>query len=181
MISASDDLAARFSSFEVEAFRLETLDDYGQSGNSDAYRAFLAGEPKPEGYNAAWLKTVRRATESGKRMLRVHVLSRPLTPYLRYELGWGYLTNMAAGEEFFILDTTDRPNPLAGAPDFWLFDGRDPVVLNYDEAGAFLGPAFRPATEASAGEVESEFTTYRKVALAQSVPFTKWWEKHGTE
>jgi hypothetical protein len=181
VISASNDLAARFSSFESEAFRLETLDDYGQSGNSEAYRAFLAGAPKPEGYNAAWLETVRRATESGKRMLRVHIVSRPLTPYLRYELGWGYLTNMTAGEEFFILDTTDRSNPLEGVPDFWLFDGREPVVLKYDEAGAFLGPTFLPAKDALPAGTEFEFATYRSVALAQSVPFSEWWEKHGTE
>ncbi|MFJ4844176.1 MULTISPECIES: DUF6879 family protein [unclassified Streptomyces] len=181
MISASDNLAARFSSFESAAFRLETLDDYGKSDDSAAYRAFLAGEPKPEDYNAAWLETVRRATESGKHMKRVHIVSRPLTPYLRYELGWGYLTNMTAGEEFFILDTTDRPNPLEGVPDFWLFDGCEPVVLNYDKAGAFLGPTFLPAKDELPTEAEFEFATHRDIALAQSVPFPEWWEEHGAE
>lgn len=110
MISASSDLAARFSTFEGEAFRL-VLDDYSNSGNPAACQTFLAGEAKPADHNAAWLDTVRRATESGKRMVRVHILSCPLTPYLRHELGWGYLTNMTAGEEFHILDVTDRPNP----------------------------------------------------------------------
>lgn len=37
---------------------------------------------------------------------------RPLSDYLRFELGWGYRKNMSGGEEFFILDVTDRPNPL---------------------------------------------------------------------
>ncbi|AOP49999.1 DUF6879 family protein [Streptomyces lydicus] len=179
MISASNDLAARFSTFQEEAFRLETLDDYSNSGNPAAFRAFLAGEPKPADYNAGWLETVRTATESGKRMVRVHVLSRPLTPYLRYELSWGYQTNMMAGEEFHILDTTDRPNPLEGVPDFWLFDGREPVVLNYDENGAFTGPTFVPAPGALPTGEQSEYATYRSVALAMSVPFTEWWGKHG--
>jgi hypothetical protein len=57
---------------------------------------------------------VADATRAGKRMYRVHVLSRPLTDYLRFELGWGFRRNMAAGEEFFILDTTDRENPIPG-------------------------------------------------------------------
>ncbi|MFJ4549166.1 DUF6879 family protein [Streptomyces sp. NPDC088817] len=179
MISASNDLAARFSTFQEEAFRLETLDDYSNSGNPAAFRSFLAGEPKPADYNAGWLETVSKATESGKRMVRVHVLSRPLTPYLRYELSWGYQTNMTAGEEFHILDTTDRPNPLEGVPDFWLFDGREPVVLNYDENGAFTGPTFVPAPGALPTGEESEYATYRSVALAMSVPFTEWWGKHG--
>ncbi|MGW7429628.1 DUF6879 family protein [Streptomyces sp. NPDC054861] len=180
MISASNDLAARFSTFQEEAFRLETLDDYSNSGNPAAFRAFLAGEPKPEDYNAGWLETVRKATESAKRMVRVHILSRPLTPYLRYELGWGYQTNMTAGEEFHILDTTDRPNPLEGVPDFWLFDGREPVVLNYDENGAFTGPTFVPAQVALPTGDEFEYATHRSVALAMSVPLAEWWEKHGT-
>ena len=66
MISASNDLAARFSTFQEEAFRLETLDDYSNSGNPAAFRAFLAGETKPADYNAEWLETVRKATESGR-------------------------------------------------------------------------------------------------------------------
>lgn len=148
MFSASNDLAARFSTFQEEAFRLETLDDYSNSGNPAAFRAFLAGETKPADYNADWLETVRKATESGKRMVRVHVLSRPLTPYLRYELSWGYQTNMTAGEEFHILDTTVRPNPLEGVPDFWLFDGREPVVLNFK--AEYLAVARAQATEATA-------------------------------
>ncbi|MFD9823177.1 DUF6879 family protein [Streptomyces violascens] len=88
---------------------------------------------------------------------------------------------MTAGEEFHILDVTDRPNPLQGVSAFWLFDGREPVILNYDENGAFTGPTFVPAaTPLPTGE-EFEYATYRSVALAMSVPFTEWWEKHGTE
>src|SRR5690349_381463 len=112
-----------FGTFAVEAFRLETLDDYSQSGGIEAFHAFLAGEEQPDDYkNAGWVKTVAAATKAGKRMYRVHILSRPLTPYLRFELGWGYQRNAEAGEEFFILDTTVRENPLPDAPDFWMFD-----------------------------------------------------------
>ncbi|MGW7028165.1 DUF6879 family protein [Streptomyces xanthophaeus] len=179
MISASNDLAARFSTFQEEAFRLETLDDYSNSGNPAAFRSFLAGEPKPEDYNAGWLETVSKATESGKRMVRVHILSRPLTPYLRYELSWGYRTNMTAGEEFHILDITDRENPLFGVPDFWLFDSREPVVLNYDDNGAFTGPTFFAAPRELLIPEESPYAGYRDTALASSVPFTEWWAKYG--
>ncbi|WP_410468997.1 DUF6879 family protein [Streptomyces sp. G-5] len=57
-------------------------------------QAFLAGEPQPEDFAVnPWMTTVRNATESGKRMYRVHIVTRPLTDYLRYELGWGYHRN----------------------------------------------------------------------------------------
>ena len=163
-----------FRSLEREAFRLETLDDYSQSGGVDAYRAFLAGEPQPELYkSAAWVRTVRNATEAGKRMYRVHIVSRPLTDYLRFELGWGYVRNQEAGEEFYILDTTEQPNPLAGVPDFWMFDESFAVTMRYNGAGKFLGADLEPDV--------SKWIERRDTALASAIPFPAWWEQHSSE
>lgn len=173
MTSSSKSIGELFDTFEHEAFRLETLDDYGKSGNVDAYEAFRAGLPQPPDYNARWVGEVRSHTGKGKRIYRVHVLSRPLTPYLRFELGWGYVKNMTGGEEFFILDTTDKPNPLAGVADFWLFDETTPLVLRYDEAGAVT------SRETLAGDRAHEFIGYRDTALAHAEPFPDWWAKHG--
>lgn len=173
MISSSSSLTEQLKTFEREAFRLEILDEYNIPASAENLRAFLAGEPQPVDYNRGWVETVRAATQAGKRMYRVHIVSRPLTDYLRYELGWGYVKNMTGGEEFFILDTTDKPNPLPAAPDFWLFDEKKPVVMEYDESGAFLGPDFLPEEKAA------EFIRYRDTALAHSEPFSSWWANHG--
>ena len=88
---------------------MEALDDYSQSGEVEAYRAFLVGEEQPESYRVAdWLTTVGNSTRAGKRVYRAPVLSHPL-------------------EEFFILDTTESQNPTPDAPDFWLYLGSDIV------------------------------------------------------
>ncbi|MFI8358800.1 DUF6879 family protein [Streptomyces sp. NPDC085612] len=170
---APKNLGELFDTFELEAFRLETLDDYSKSGSTDAYGAFLAGEAQPSDYNEAWVSELRSHTSKGKRIYRVHVLSRPLTPYLRFELGWGYRKNMTGGEEFFILDTTDRHNPLEGVPDFWLMDNLTPGVMNYSGDGAFLGADILPEERAG------EFRAYRDTAMAHAVDFSEWWAKHG--
>ncbi|MFF7010208.1 DUF6879 family protein [Streptomyces fimicarius] len=163
-----------FDDFEREAFRLETLDDYGKSGGVEAYEAFLAGEPQPADYQTAdWMTTVGDAVRSGKRMYRVHILARPLTDYLRFELSWGYRRNMTAGEEFFILDVTDREHPMPDAPDFWLFDERVAGVMEYDSEGRFLG------SELVEGDQVSRLLAYRDTAMAQAVPFSDWWAKYG--
>ncbi|MEU9789823.1 DUF6879 family protein [Streptomyces sparsogenes] len=165
-----------FEEFEREAFRLETLDNYNIPRAADDFRAFLAGEEQPESFrNSPWVTTVRNATESGKRMYRVHILSRPLTDYLRYELGWGYHRNAAAGEEFFILDTTGQENPLEGVPDFWLYDNATVNVMHYDETAAFTGSEVLPE------EQTPKFITYRNKALSLAQPFPEWWAKYGTE
>ncbi|MGA5008524.1 DUF6879 family protein [Streptomyces koyangensis] len=173
MKSSSNSLGDLFDSFQHEAFRLETLDDYSRSGNVTAYHAYLAGEPQPAGYNAGWVDEVRSHTEKGKRIYRVHILSRPLTEYLRFELGWGYRKNMAGGEEFFILDVTGKPNPLAGVPDFWCFDSDSVAVMNYDDAGKY------PGSDVLEPERAAEFTRYRDMALTHAEPFTAWWAEHG--
>ncbi|MBB1252715.1 DUF6879 family protein [Streptomyces alkaliterrae] len=172
-MGSSKSLSDLFDSFEREAFRLETLDDYSKSGSVEAYEAFLAGEGKPEGYNADWVSEVSGHVSEGKRIYRVHILSRPLTPYLRFELSWGYRTNMLGGEEFFILDTTEQPNPLEGVEDFWLFDDTAVGVLRYDNAGTFLEAEVLPDAQAA------EFIAHRDTALDHAQPFTEWWDKYG--
>ncbi|GAA2020873.1 hypothetical protein GCM10009839_17120 [Catenulispora yoronensis] len=172
MISAKE-FGALFGTFDREAFRLETLDDYSGSTSAEKMRAYHAGEPKPEDYNAPWLETIRRNTIAGRRMYRVHVLARPLTDYLRYELEWGYFTNQTAGEEFFILDVTERSNPLAGVPDFWMFDHSSVVSMTYDAAGGFISGEREP----DAGK----WIEWRDLALSHAEPFTSWWKQHGTE
>ncbi|MEU9073082.1 DUF6879 family protein [Kitasatospora sp. NPDC004745] len=173
MTISRDAFGALFESFQQEAFRLETLDDYGNSGNVDAYRAFLAGEPQPSGYNSEWLAKVRRNTDAGRRMYRVHALTRPLTPYLQFELGWGYRANAAAGEEFFILDVTGRSNPIDGCPDFWMFDESTAFSMAYDGEGRFIGADEEPDVK--------QWIHWRDTALRQAEPFADWWERHGSQ
>ncbi|MFJ7588814.1 DUF6879 family protein [Streptomyces sp. NPDC097617] len=166
-------LGELFDTFEQEAFRLEMLDDYSKSGNTQAYEAFLDDEPQPADYNEDWVSELLSHTSRGKRIYRVHILSRPLTSYLRFELGWGYQKNATGGEEFFILDVTGKPNPLEGVPDFWLMDNATPGVMNYSGDGSFLGVEILPAERAD------EFRAYRDTAMSHAVAFSEWWAKHG--
>ncbi|GGY66443.1 hypothetical protein GCM10010300_07200 [Streptomyces olivaceoviridis] len=99
--------------------------------------------------------------------------SRSLTDYLRFELSWGYRRNMTVGEEFFILDITERDNPIPDAPDFWMFDDRAVGVMAYDGTGKYLGSEFLSDEDRLA-----DFRYYRNTALAHAVPFTDWWAQH---
>ncbi|MFE4397091.1 MULTISPECIES: DUF6879 family protein [Streptomycetaceae] len=173
MSISGEDFENLFSTFQREAFRLETLDDYSGSSNAASLRAFLDGEPQPADYNQEWVDEVRANTAGGKRMYRVHILSRPLTPYLRFELGWGYTKNATAGEEFFILDTTDQPNPLDGVPDFWVFDESTVITMRYGDGGTFVDADRESTTEKWLG--------YRDLALSRAVPFAERWARHGSE
>jgi hypothetical protein len=132
--------AGLFTSFGASAFRLETLPEYRVESEAAEFDLFLRGKPLPPDGNEAWCRIVAAATGAGKRMQRVHVVPRRLTPYLRFEIDWGYLYSAEAGEEIGLL-VHDQPGHLFGewpVHDFWVFDDRTYVRMRYDEDGRFL-------------------------------------------
>lgn len=90
---------AVFDRVQRSAFRLETLPRYAGDEGAE-FAAFLAGHPLPERptRTVPWLRRVADTTAAGVRWRRVHVLSRPLTDYLRFEMV-SYKANVDAGEE----------------------------------------------------------------------------------
>jgi hypothetical protein len=142
--------------FTRSAFRLEGQPQY--LGTSDAaLQAFLEGRPLPLAERPAkqqWIQLVAAATAAGKHLSRVHVVSRPLSPYLEYELAV-YPENEDAGEEIRIADRSEHPELASLTRDFWLLDAETsrPSVLwlDYDTDGRFVGQEHtsRPADVAA--------------------------------
>ncbi|MGW4412405.1 DUF6879 family protein [Nonomuraea sp. NPDC004702] len=169
----SEDFGELFSSYQREAFRLETLDTYTIPEERLSFRDFLAGKAQPEAHkNDPWVDVVKGNIDSGKRMYRVHIAKRPLSDYLRYEMAWGYHRNQQAGEECYVLDITNRHNPLDGVPDFWMFDSAIVVIMQYDIVGAFLG-----AELASPGDL-NKYVSYRDAAISNAQSFKEFWERY---
>jgi hypothetical protein len=162
----ADDLGKLFTSFRSSAFRLETRSVYSvdEDEEREAFRAFLSGRPRPVlAQDRGWPKLVASACAAGKRMQRVRLVTLPLSDYLRFELSWGYPSNVAAGEDIRILPV------VGGAPDgvmehdYWLFDDATVVRLEYDARGRFLGVA--------AADDPAPYRRCRELAMARAVPF----------
>jgi len=160
-----DAWAAYFRDFQHSAFRLELLPQYLVEPEHDSFAAFLAGEPMPEGHNADWHATIRANTTAGKIMSRVHVVTQPLSDYLRFEFQWGYVGNAGAGEDIRILDLSRTPDPGLPDTDFWLFDEKAVVAMLYEDDGTQIGRELLDVDPA-------EFIRYRDLALAAAVPFS---------
>jgi hypothetical protein len=173
-VISPEEFGKLFESFDREAFRLETLDYYDTPGTRIGLPAFLAGEEEPEEFrNSPWVTTVANAVQAGKRMYRVHVVTTPLTDYLRFEMAWGYHRNVKAGEEVFILDHADNPVPGLPEHDFWIFDERTIVRMFYDPQGAYEGAEILPAHHLA------EYVRYRDLAMKHAEPFASFWERYG--
>ena len=74
-----------FDGFQREAFRLESLQVYDMASEQAEYDHFLATGELHIPDDDQWLTRVRHFRGTGRWVGRVHVVTRPLTDYLRYE------------------------------------------------------------------------------------------------
>jgi hypothetical protein len=153
--------------FTSAAWRLETLPWYRVPSEDGDLRDFLAGHRiDPLTYSSAYTDDLSRIRATGRTKGRVHVVTRPLTDYLRFEFMY-YEAHARAGDDIRILDVTDRDNPLAGAPDFWIFDGQRVVLMNYAADGTQIN---RVLLDGDPGP----YIEYQRIAVAESVPFQEY-------
>lgn len=165
----SEEFARLFTSFRHTAYRLETLQRYDVSYEEEPYRAFLAGEPQPEDpAKNDWTAMIRAAVGDGKVLQRVHLVTEPLTDYLRYEFEWSYEPNVEAGEDIRVLPTAEWPRE-APQDDYWLFDSRDLWVMHYGDGGIFQYAEL--INDVDAGWMVSEAGYWRDAALHKAVPY----------
>ncbi|WFB07843.1 hypothetical protein LRS74_12900 [Streptomyces sp. LX-29] len=167
MLLAGDRWQAMFRDFRSEAWRLETLPVYRVPQEADEFARFLAGEPLVVPESDDWTKLVRRHRRNGGTVGRVHVLRRPLSDYLRFEFARYYAPQVRVGEDIRILDVTDRGNPLADVQDFWMFDRRTVVLMNYDSDGTQRNRRLYDGDP-------RPFIEYQRIALTESVPFEEY-------
>ncbi len=136
----AETLKRLLTSFERSAWRLEALDCYEEN---EACRAYLRGDPQPppnpgsEGYR----DNVRALVSQGRTIGRVHAIAGPLTPYLRFEIEWGYAFSEPAGDDVRILHRPSWDTTPFGhqPPDFWIFDDATVAVMRYAHDGRWLG------------------------------------------
>ena len=139
------DLMACFEAFERSAVRIETLPAYDVPAEAESLRAFARGLPLPErsARTSPWLARIAQTTAAGKTWSRIRVVGRPLTPYERFQLGYGYPPSEQAGEVIRIASRAEHPELAALAVDFWLFDGDTAApfaaLMTYGQGGAYLG------------------------------------------
>ncbi|MFF3602949.1 DUF6879 family protein [Streptomyces sp. NPDC002463] len=152
----------KFKTFQTEAWRLETLPQYLVPQEAEEFAAFKAGARFPGPYEDAWMAMVRTRTVG-----RVHIVTRPLADYLRFEFERYYRHQAPAGEDIRILDITDRPNPLPDVQDFWMFDRTTVVLMHYHPDGRQISRELHEGDPAP-------FVEYQRIAVEASVPFLEY-------
>lgn len=167
MLLDGDEWRRRFAGIKREAWRLETLPQYLVPQEAEEFAAFREGRPPSPHTASSYMERVSRQRAEGKSNGRVHIVTQPLSEYLQFEFSRYYGMHVEAGEEIRILDVTNRPNPLDGVQDFWMFDQVEVVLMNYEADGRQIN---REVFEGDA----SQFVEYKRIAVVESVPFREY-------
>jgi hypothetical protein len=167
------DLATHLREFRVSAFRLETRDRYAVPQEAEWFAEWRRSGKLPEltPDTDSWLMLVSEASRSGKQMRRVHLVTPPLSEYLRFEFAT-QIHSVECGEDCRIAETTGNPRLTQIARescDFWLFDSSTVAVLDYDDHGRFL--AVREVTN------PRHYLEQRDLVLAHSVSLKEYLAK----
>jgi hypothetical protein len=121
--------------FRRRVFRLEILDFYDAENEREPYTRFLAGEHVDPAWRKPWQGLVHGVCQSGRIMQRVHVVSEPVSDYIRFSLLHGYPYSVQAGEDVRILGRA-QSDGMCSQGDWWLFDDSPAAMLLYDGSGA---------------------------------------------
>jgi hypothetical protein len=160
-----------FDDFRYTAYRLEALQVYGVPYEMAEFARFQAGEARGEFPGIArWADRVARGVRAGKRFHRVHVVTEPLSDYVRFECAWAYRHTVAAGEDVRIAAVPEGQWP-DGLPrfDYWLFDSSVLVRMNYADDGTFVS-----AELVDDPEQVVQANAWRDQAVHLSVPFAEY-------
>ncbi|HUV42332.1 MAG TPA: hypothetical protein VMY36_00240 [Patescibacteria group bacterium] len=137
-----DVLEEMFGSFEVSALRVETLPVYHiEGGEWEEFQHYKEGIPTADSRHRAWIEDVRAWTRSGKEIKRIRVIPPTLAEYLRYELDWCFPQNWLAGEIIKAVSqrTYEQLVTAETKGDFWIFDQKHVLKMEYDKEGRYLG------------------------------------------
>lgn len=172
-----DDVEQLFIDFRYTAFRLETLQTYASDTETELFREFLdRGEARVTEDLVSWGAELRSGIAAGRRYERVHVVTEPLTDYVRFECAWGYPHNVTAGENIRILPVNEGEWP-DGLPhlDYWLFDSHQLLWMNFAEDSSLMSTELVDDPEWVVAA-----NVWRDRAMQRSIPFSEYETKFDT-
>jgi hypothetical protein len=111
---------------------------YNSPREAESFRKFMTGEPDDLAWHQRWLVMVREATAQGRRFCRVRVVSEPLSDYSRFGVWLSQFVNEAGDDVRYLARGRAE---VANLPqhDYWLFDSRNLVTMQFAEDDSFIG------------------------------------------
>lgn len=157
-----------FRTFKRTAFHLELKDSYHVPEEAGPVELFLDGKSDDFSWHQPWLRLVHEATQAGKSITRVRVVTVPHCDYTRWGLTVAPL-NIEAGEDIRWLPRHRTGGIEFPANDYWLFDDSRVVFTVFEGDGSFAG-----GIEASDLATVGQCRRVREQVWAHAVPHNEY-------
>ncbi|WP_305133387.1 DUF6879 family protein [Thomasclavelia cocleata] len=162
-----------FEKFSKVAMRLETLEEYAiyDTKEFDEFKKFITNK-KIEGFaNQDWINDINRWNLEGKVIERIRIIPNKKSDYFNYELKWCYPKNIQSGEQILFVfqeqyEKIRSEIPLLG--DFWMFDEKAIVMLEYNDQYEYVG-----CREINQPEVLDSYKRFYQALKERSVSYNE--------
>jgi len=158
-------------SSESSFFRVEALESYNAEEEEEIRSEYDSGNPAVPEYSTdcPWFAKIKEMKDAGNPVCRVRALSRNISPYVRFEMEWGYNPVSLIGEDYRIIIKEQHPE-LSDSWDeeYYIIDNKRLVYIKYDETGKTLGLEEEKDTE----EIKKRLDQQKRL-LQKAVPYNK--------
>ncbi len=132
-----------------EWFKLEVLQDYSAEDDSLSLRSWYRGDKQKsiEQIKASeyreWIESCQKKLEQGVKLIRLHVVNKPYSPYIKWELEhYRYVNVPKCGEQVYLVDKADISVLELPHGDVMIFDRTRAVVNAYNPQGLVISQTF---------------------------------------
>ena len=130
-----------WSEAKEEIFRLELLNTYLVDYEAETFNKYKKGL-KVSGLEIPgfdkWLRDIEQKTKNGVKVLDLQVLDLPMSDYLKFGISCASFLAEEKGEKFMFIERKNVSELIKGIEDFWLFDSKIVLPMNYDKDGRFI-------------------------------------------
>lgn len=133
----------------AEWFKVEVLQDYSGEDSGPSLASWLEGDKQTSvelmnaNVNHNWVKMSQNKIRQGVKLIRIHILDQPFTPYIEWEQEhYKQINTKLCGERVYLLDRCDVRGLTLPKGDLMIFDKKVAVVNSYNAAGAMTAQTF---------------------------------------
>lgn len=138
-----------WDSMKKEWFKIEVLQDYSGEDMGPSLEAWLQGHRekaieliKSEPYKD-WIKHCQQTLKRGVKLTRAHIVQRPYSEYIEWELEHYKHVNISkCGENVFLVNAEEVANLDIPSGDMMFFDDTKAVINQYYDNGKVISSTF---------------------------------------
>lgn len=132
-----------------EWFKVEVLQDYTGEDDGPSFQSWLTDDKQTsialmkENASPEWVQSCQEKLKNGVKLIRIHLVEEPYSPYLEWELEYYKNVNIPkCNEQVFLVKKPDVGNLQIPKGDMMIFDNQKVVINRYNDGGRMISQDF---------------------------------------